>query len=104
MSHIRSLVAGSMLAIAASSAVATQAMAGVPEESRQLPAAVVPHDPPNYPEYDSRYEVTPTVTVSADDTTSEAFQAGASALGGAALALAGAWTYRRRHHHQLHAA
>jgi hypothetical protein len=39
----------------------------------------------------------PTVEVPVDDTTTEALQTAAGALGGAGLATAGLWFYRRRH-------
>lgn len=39
---------------------------------------------------------TSTIEVPVDDTTSETLQTAASALGGAGVALAGFWIYRRR--------
>jgi len=60
-------------------------------------------EPPNYPNYDPKYDVPGTTTKAAaassrDDTTTEWLQSGASALGGAAVALSCVWLYRR---HQL---
>jgi hypothetical protein len=81
------------------------ATAGVPEETDQR-TSVVPRDPPvgayNYPEYDVNPVMAPEqekirVMVPVDDTTAEALQAGASALGGAALAFGTLWFYRRRY-------
>jgi hypothetical protein len=67
------------------------------------PAVVVPRDPgpPNYPEFDPRYGVSPvestaTVAASSDGTGLEVVQAGASALGGAGVACGVMWLYRRR--------
>lgn len=56
----------------------------------------------NYPlNYDPKYEVSTvqaaTVQRTVDDNWVEAAQAGASALGGAGVALGGRWLYRRRH-------
>lgn len=45
----------------------------------------------------ARASVTQRVQVPVDDAGVEAVQAGASALGGAGLALGGLWLYRRRH-------
>jgi hypothetical protein len=94
-------VAMSALAFGAVALTSTEASARIPYEPG--PAAVAPHDPapPNYPEYDPRYEVprAPAATGQSvsDDTVAEALQAGASALGGAGVALGGLWLYRRRH-------
>ncbi|HET6988744.1 MAG TPA: hypothetical protein VFI00_19105 [Kribbella sp.] len=61
----------------------------------------------NYPNYDPKYGVTQATTTTApaasshDDTTTEVLQSGASALGGAAVALSCVWLYRR---HQLRTA
>jgi hypothetical protein len=61
--------------------------------------------PPNYPTYDPAAEVAPQpsteATVASNDTTTEVLQAGASALGGAGIAFACMWLYRR---HQTHIA
>ena len=58
-----------------------------------------------YSNYDPKYEVARATTTAAaassrDDTTTEVLQSGASALGGAAVALSCVWLYRR---HQLRA-
>ena len=61
----------------------------------------------NYPKYDPKYEVAPitaapakvTAQSSSDGNGVELVQSGASALGGAALALGGVWLYRRRQPH-----
>jgi hypothetical protein len=58
----------------------------------------------NYPKFDRKYEVIPTqaapAKVTAQSTSDgngvEFLQSGASALGGAAIALSGVWLYRRR--------
>jgi len=41
--------------------------------------------------------VGPTTQVQVDDNLTEALQTGAGVLGGAGLAMAGIWAYRRRH-------
>jgi hypothetical protein len=51
-----------------------------------------------YPDDVAGGDSPPAVTVQVDDAKSEAVQAGAAALGGAGLAFAGLWLYRR---HQL---
>jgi hypothetical protein len=78
---------------------AAEASARVPDEPRS--SAVVPPPEPtyNFPDYDSVYR--PTHTQAATDNPSDgnatgALQLGASALGGAGLALSGLWLYRRR--------
>jgi hypothetical protein len=86
MNHTSTTIAVSALAVAAAALGATNAAATQPAENGTLPATVVPHDPPP----------TSTIEVPVDDTTSEALQAAASALGGAGVALAGFWIYRRR--------
>jgi hypothetical protein len=57
---------------------------------------------PNYPRVEARMPTSPTdprvpTEASGDDTGVEVLQAGASALGGAGLAIGGMWLYRRRH-------
>jgi hypothetical protein len=82
----------------------SEATAGVPQETDRR-TSVVPHDPPvgayNYPAYDVNPVLAPEekirVMVPADDTTAEALQAGAAALGGAGLAFGTLWFYRRRY-------
>jgi hypothetical protein len=89
MNHRRSIIAISALAAAVVTATATEASAKVPPEDTSRPATVVPHDPPP----------TRTVEIPVDDNSVETLQAGASALGGAGIALAGMWLYRRRQTH-----
>jgi hypothetical protein len=54
-----------------------------------------------YPEDDYRESVVfvpgPEKRVSVDDVLAESLQAGASAIGGAGIALSALWVYRRRH-------
>lgn len=54
-----------------------------------------------YPEDDYRETVLvvpgPEHRVNVDDTLAESLQAGASAIGGAGIALSALWVYRRRH-------
>jgi hypothetical protein len=94
-------VATSALAFGAIALTSTEASASIPHGPG--PTAVEPYNPgpPNYPEYDPRYEVPSAQAATglsmSDDTLTEALQAGASALGGAGVALGGLWLYRRRH-------
>ena len=77
----------------------------LPDYAVAPPKSTEPTKGYNYPNYDPKYEVarttTPAAASSRDDTTTEWLQSGASALGGAAVALSCVWLYRR---HQLHAA
>lgn len=77
----------------------------VPDYALAHPKSGEPTKGYNYSNYDPKYEVARTTTAAAassrDDTTAEWLQSGASALGGAAVALSCVWLYRR---HQLHAA
>jgi hypothetical protein len=86
MNHTRTALAVAALALSAAAVGATNAAATHPAENGTLPVTVVPHDPPP----------TATIEVPVDDITSEALQAGASALGGASIALGAVWIYRRR--------
>ncbi len=100
MNHRRSIIAVPALAAAVFTLTATEATARVIPEDTAAPRSTVPHDPgpPNYPNYEPAYEV-PAATVSIttpDDNRAEGVQAGAAAIGGAGLALAGMWLYRRR--------
>ena len=82
-----------------------------PDEGSGYPGAEDTTPEYNYPNYDRKYEITgPTETAQtkaapaqsrSDDNGVEFLQSGASALGGAAVALSGVWLYRRR---QLHTA
>jgi hypothetical protein len=86
MNHARTAIAVSALALTAAALGATNAAATHPAENGPLPATVMPHDPPP----------AMTIEVPVDDTTAEGLQAGASALGGASIALGAVWIYRRR--------
>jgi hypothetical protein len=75
---------------------------GWPDEGTGYPAPEPASPEYNYPNYDPKYEVPPPVQVASaaklsDDNGMEALQAGASALGGAAVAMGAMWFYRRRH-------
>ncbi|MFG1816139.1 hypothetical protein ACGFIF_20415 [Kribbella sp. NPDC049174] len=125
MNRTRTTLAVSALALGAIGLTATEAPAqvsdDVPRNTTVMPqdpqppnypnydpkyevqaATVMPQDPtpPNYPKYDPRYEVppvqAPTVSRASDDNGVEVLQAGASALGGAAIAFGAMWLYRRR--------
>jgi hypothetical protein len=82
MNRRNSAIAVSALALGAAAFTATEASAQQPPEPRSgdstAPASVIQR-------------------VQVDDAGIEAVQAGASALGGAGLALGGLWLYRRRH-------
>jgi hypothetical protein len=99
MNQRYSIIAVPALAVAAVAFTASEATANVPPEEPG-PAAVVPRDPgpPNYPDYSS-YQAPISSSASADGTAVEVLQAGASAVGGAGIAIAGAWLYRRRQAH-----
>jgi hypothetical protein len=72
-----------------------------PDEGAGYPGSATTGPEYKYPNYDPAYEVPAVKTVAAqslsDDNGVEALQAGASALGGAAVAFGGMWLYRRRH-------
>ncbi|TCN40768.1 hypothetical protein EV644_10550 [Kribbella orskensis] len=73
-----------------------------PDEGTGYPASEGKSPEYNYPNYDPKYEVAPVQAATvgqsrSDDSGVEALQAGASALGGAAVAFTGMWLYRRRH-------
>ncbi|TCC49862.1 hypothetical protein E0H75_16235 [Kribbella capetownensis] len=89
MKYIRTLVAVPVLTVGITLAVASQASAReiYPEGDYRQPVVVV-HDPG------------PTIEV--DDNVAEGLQAGASAIGGAGIALAALWAYRRRHPAHVH--
>ncbi|WP_432945645.1 hypothetical protein ACQPXM_06105 [Kribbella sp. CA-253562] len=105
MNHKRLIIATPVLAVAALAFTSAQSNAKLPPDD-QRPAAVVPKEagPPNYPTSASSYPVPTQPSTDAnlslvDDTAAEALQAGASGLGGAAIAFAGMWLYRRRQTH-----
>ena len=102
MKSRHSAVAVLVLALGAGAFASSEAWARDPVKE-EPPAVVVRHDPspPNYPEFDPRYRVSPvesagTVAASSDGTGLEVVQAGASALGGAGVACGVMWLYRRR--------
>ncbi|TCO30419.1 hypothetical protein EV652_105414 [Kribbella steppae] len=101
MNRTLTTLAVSALALGATGLTATEAPARVPDDVPRN-TTVTPHDPkpPNYPNYDPRYEVrpvqAPTVSSTPDDNGVEVLQAGASAVGGAAIAFSAIWLYRRR--------
>jgi hypothetical protein len=118
MNRKYSAVAVSALVLCAAGVAATDASAREapePQYGNTTPEPNYPtYDPqhhgnmgtpePNYPEYNyPEYKLdVPTsppnlAQTSGDDTGVEVLPAGASALGGAGLALAGMWLYRRRH-------
>ena len=82
-----------------------------PDEGSGYPGAEDTTPEYNHPNYDPKYEVpapakaattnAASVQSKSDDNGVELLQSGASALGGAAVALSGVWLYRRR---QLHTA
>ncbi|MFI6831816.1 hypothetical protein ACIBG5_32250 [Kribbella sp. NPDC050241] len=82
MNYARTAISVAALAVSAIALGASTAAATHPAEN----GTVTFHDPPP----------PKTVEVSVDDTTSEAVQVGASALGGAGLALGAVLIYRRR--------
>ncbi|RZT17446.1 hypothetical protein EV649_4986 [Kribbella sp. VKM Ac-2569] len=99
MNHKRIIITAPVLAVAALAFASAESNAKVPANEPH-PAVVAPRDPAP-----SNYAV-PTQpatssTIVSDDNTAEAFQAAASGLGGAGIALAAMWLYRR---HQTHTA
>ena len=88
MKHARTAIAVSALALSAAVLGATQASAQYEPDPGSAPATVLPVPAPG-PDTDL-------VKASVDNTVSEGIQAGASALGGAAVALGAVWFYRRR--------
>ena len=104
-----SALAASAAAVGLSVLTSTQASAQLkdPEQwstSQHVPsvAAEWPDEGTGYPNYDPTFDVQPvpvaTAATSPDDTTAELLLSGASALGGAAIALSAVWLHRR---HQL---
>ncbi|RZU01468.1 hypothetical protein EV645_8300 [Kribbella rubisoli] len=89
MKHICTFIAVPVVACGFAVAGAVQASAYPidPEDDYRTPVVVV-HDPG--------------ATIQVDDAVTEAVQAGASAIGGAGIALAVLWAYRRRHPAQVH--
>jgi len=76
------------------------AMYDWPDEGSGYPGSEATSPDYNHPNYDPRYEVprveAATVSSASDDNGAETIQTGASALGGAGIALGAVWIYRRR--------
>ncbi|NIK59840.1 hypothetical protein [Kribbella shirazensis] len=107
MNNKRFILTAPVLAVAALAFTAAESNAKVLPVDPAPAAAILPEPgPPTYPNYEpvpavpAQSDITAS-TVASDDTASEALQAGASGLGGAAIAFAGMWLYRR---HQTHLA
>jgi hypothetical protein len=84
MKYIHTLVAVPVLTCGIALAGAIQASAGeINPEDDYRESVVVVHDPAS--------------SIEVDDTVAEGLQAGAGAIGGAGIALAALWGYRRRH-------
>jgi hypothetical protein len=105
MNHKRLIITAPVLAVAALAFTSAESNAKLPPDDPR-PAAVVPHEagPPTYPTYGPAYAVPTQPSTGADlgvvdDTAAEALQAVASGLGGAGIAFAGMWLYRRRQTH-----
>ncbi|MFI6826165.1 MULTISPECIES: hypothetical protein [unclassified Kribbella] len=92
MKHRYTILALPVLAFGAIVAGSAEASARPidPDERHQRPPVV----------YVDR--VGPTTQVQVDDNITEALQTGAGVLGGAGLAMAGLWAYRRRHPLAVH--
>ena len=98
MKHWSSVIAVPALGFAAVALTSAEAAADLPAE-HSGPASVVPHDPgpPNYPTYSGYIpSAEANVTGSADDTGDEILRVSTAAVGGAGLALAGLWLYKRK--------
>jgi hypothetical protein len=102
MNHRGSVLAALALTVGVTMLGAIDASAELPAEDSGG-AGVVPHDPPvsayNYSQDEVAALEGAAVGTSSDDHGAEVLQAGASALGGAGVAIAGMWLYRRRHAH-----
>ena len=85
MKHIRTLIAVPVLACGIALAGASHASA------RNVDPEVGSHGE------GAGFVSVPGPTVPVDDNVAESVQAGASAIGGAGIALAALWAYRRRH-------
>lgn len=107
MDHARTAIAVSALALSAAALGATNAAATHPAENGTLPAPAAPYDWPDchwayHPVCDEALWTEPREEAAlapgpSDDNRAQTMQAGASALGGAGVALTGMWIYRRRH-------
>jgi hypothetical protein len=101
MNRTLTALAVSAFAFGAIGLTATEAPARVSDDvPRDTTVTRDDPKPPNYPNYDPRYEVrpvqAPTLSSAPDDNGVEVLQAGASAIGGAGLAFGAMWLYRRR--------
>lgn len=106
MNRTYSALALSALAMGAVVLTATDAAAMLKDPDRGTTAAPAtadawPDEGSGYPIYDPTYKV-PSVQAElaqdpSDDNGFDGVQLGASAVGGAGVALAGVWLYRRRH-------
>ena len=100
MNHRSSILAAVALTVGVTTLGAVDASAELPGEHSRG-AGVVPHDPPvsahAYPQDEVAALEGAAVGTSSDDIGVEVLQAGASALGGAGVAIAGMWLYLRRH-------
>lgn len=101
MNRTLTTLAVSSFALGAIGLTATDAAARVSDNvPRNTTVMLDDPKPPNYPNYDPRYEVPPaqaaTISSAPDDNSVEVLQAGASAVGGAAIAFGAMWLYRRR--------
>ena len=91
MNSKRSAAAAFALAIGVTALASSEAWARDPDKEIPVEPAVVLHDP------SPAYDPTPAkASGTADHSRVEAVQAGASALGGAGVACAAMWLYRRR--------
>ncbi|MEV0286932.1 hypothetical protein AB0H36_22690 [Kribbella sp. NPDC050820] len=102
MKHPLSILAALAFAAGTTMIGATAASAMPPDEPSPRVTEAVPAGPPNYPEYPEEPAGVPdtsTALTAVDDTGTEALQAGASAIGGAAIALATMWLVQRRRVH-----
>lgn len=93
MNNKRFIITAPVLAVAALVLTSTESNAKVPPEDPSPTAAVPNHALSTQP------STTTSRANSADDTTSEVLRAATSGLGGAGIALAGVWLYRRRPPH-----
>jgi hypothetical protein len=102
MNHRGSVLAAVALTVGVATLGAVDASAELPAE-HSGGNGVVPHDPPastyTFPQDEVAAMEGAAVGTSSDDNGVEVLQAGASALGGAGVAIAGMWLYRRRHAH-----
>ncbi|MFI7067056.1 hypothetical protein ACIBL3_39075 [Kribbella sp. NPDC050124] len=101
MKHPLSILAALAFAAGTTTLGATTASAMPPDEPSPPITETVPPGPPNYPEYPPVAPAPPdtSTVISVDGTATEVLEAGAAALGGAAVAIAGVWLFQRRRVH-----